>query len=212
MRVGINVNEGYPDAIYSDLARRNETWLKLAQENHIGHRALKFLSAELDPRSYYVRRLNLTSWSKALSTDLQFSSSFRSLRSSIFSLSVGLSSWSDEAAMLVASGFSSVYSAAAADKINEALWQQLEPNLSWYSPSWDRCARLVRTVAYAFKERSWPLQQFFLTFKSDDELARALAEIDATYGGSRFIKGARKSLLEGRIRLSASQAAILNSI
>ena len=40
-----------------------------SQEYHIGNRALKFLSAELDPRSYYVRRLNLTSWSKALSTE-----------------------------------------------------------------------------------------------------------------------------------------------
>jgi hypothetical protein len=199
----------YPDVVYSDLSRRNDTWMNLIQSGRLGPKALKFLSADLDPRSWYVRRLDLRPWAGMLETNSQFGSPARALRSSVFTLSVGLSSWSLDAAPFVANSFSSVYSAAARNEIDDALWQQLEPNLSWYTPSWDKCARLMRSVARAFRDRSWPLQAFFLTFRSEDELSHALDEIDDTYGGYRFIREAKERVLTGSVSVTEEQLAVM---
>jgi hypothetical protein len=200
----------YPDLIYSDLSKRNDAWMDLIQSDRLGPRALKFLSADLDPRSWHVRRLEFRRWAGMLETNSQFASPQRALRSAVFSLSVGLSSWSVDAAKFVSKSFSLIYSAAASDEIDDYLWQQLEPNLSWYSPSWDKCARLMRSVARAFRERSWPLQEFFLTFKSEQELSRALAEIDETYGGYRFIREVKESVLTRSVLVSAEQLAVID--
>jgi hypothetical protein len=199
----------YPDVIYSDLSRRSDAWMNLIVSDRLGPNALKFLSADLDPRSWYVRKLDLRHWVRMLETNSQFGSPLRALRSAVFTLSVGLSSSNIDAAKLVSNSFSFVYSAAARDEIDDALWQQLEPNLTWYRPSWDKCARLVRSAARAFKERSWPLEDFFLTFKSKRDLSRALAEIDDTYGGYRFVREAKERVLKGSISVSEEQFAVI---
>jgi hypothetical protein len=199
----------YPDAIYSDLSRRSEAWMSLIQSDRLGPKALKFLSADLDPRSWYVRRLDVEHWARMLETSSQFGSTKRARRSAVFTLSVGLSSWKSDAAKFVSNSFSLVYSAAARNEIDDALWQQLEPNLSWYTPSWDKCARLMRSVARAFRERSWPLEDFFLTFKSNSDLSRALSEIDDTYGGYRFIREAKERVLTRSVSVSEEQLAVM---
>jgi hypothetical protein len=199
----------YPDVIFSDISRRNDAWVDLVQSGRLGPKALKFLSADLDPRSWHVRRLDLRYWEGILEAGLQFASPLRALRSAVFTLNVGLSSWNAEAAKFVSNSFSSVYSAAANNAIDDSLWQQLEPNLSWYSPSWDKCARLMRSVARAFKERSWPLEEFFFTFKSKHDLNRALSEIDDTYGGYRFIREAKERVLRGAVAVSEEQLAVM---
>jgi hypothetical protein len=201
----------YPDSMFSDLSRHQEVWMSLIHTAQLGPRALKFLSAELDPRSWFVRRVSLKSWSIILGTGFRFNSGSRELRSAVFLLSIGLSSWETDGAPFVASSFSTVYASAGANRIDDALWQQLEPNLSWYSPSWDKCARLVRTVTRAFHERPWSLQEFLLTFKSKHELGRALREFDDSFGGYRFIKNLRKTIQSGSIKASDEQLTVLNS-
>jgi GTPase-associated protein 1, N-terminal domain type 1 len=199
----------YPDVIHSDISRGIDVWMNLIQSGQLGSKAVKFLSADLDARSWYVRKLGLRPWALMLETNARFKSPLRALHSSVFALSVGLSSWNIDAAKFVSHSFSSVYAAAAGREINETIWQQLEPSLSWYSPSWDKCARLVRSVARAFKERNWPLQDFFLTFKSEQDLSRALNEIDDTYGGSRFIREARERVLGGNVSVSKEQLEVM---
>jgi GTPase-associated protein 1, N-terminal domain type 1 len=199
----------YPDAIYSDLSRRNDAWMNLVQSDRLGPNALKFLSADLDPRSWYVRRLELRHWAGMLETNSRFASPLRALRSAVFTLSIGLSSRNVDAAKFVSNSFSLVYSAAARNEIDDSLWEQLEPDLSWYSPSWDKCARLMRSVARAFGDRPWPLEEFFLTFKSKHDLSRALSEIDDTYRGYRFIRDAKERVLAGSVPVSEEQLAIM---
>lgn len=198
-----------PDSIYEELADHHGVWSDLIKHGRLGPIALKVLSAELDPRSWYVRRADLNDWSRVLDARVRLSSSFRSLRSAVFILSIGLASHESAAARLVASAFPAVFEAAANDQLDGRLWQELEPNLSWYSPSWDKCARLIRTVARAFKERPWELQFFFLTFNAPDVLAQALREIDDTHGGHRYLRKVRKQASSGAISLSQEQLNIL---
>jgi hypothetical protein len=199
----------YPDVVYSDISRRNEAWMKLVQSGQLGPKALKFLSADLDPRSWYVRRVELRNWAGMLEKNSQFGSPLRALRSAVFTLSVGLSSWNVDAAKFVSNSFSSVYSAAEKKEIDDALWQQLEPNLSWYRPSWDKCARLVRSVARAFEDRSWPIEDFILTFNSEQDLSRALSEINEVYGGYQFVRKIKERVLKGSLSVSEEQFAAI---
>lgn len=67
----------------------------------------------------------------------------------------------------------------------------------------------MRSVARAFADRSWPLQTFFLAFRSRDELSRALDELDETYGGRRFIREAKERVRTGEIAVSEEQLAVM---
>lgn len=198
----------YPDAIFAKLADHHEVWTELNETGQLGPTSLKMLSAELDPRSWYARRLGVGAWVRALKAPGHFLSDLRSLRSAVFLLAIGLSSESPAAASLVSSVFGEVYDAGSVDKLNGRLWQELEPHLSSYRPSWDKCARLIRTVARAFGERAWPLQDFFLTFKSPDVLSRALVEIDQTYRGYRYIGHLKEQIASGKISLTVDQTAV----
>jgi hypothetical protein len=207
-----NSNAGsieFPDSIYSELADCHDVWTTLIENGRLGLVALKLLTAELDPRSWYVRNVSVELWASVLDAKVGFSSQSRSLRSAVFTLVMGLSSATPGAARLVASAFFEVYAAAAKDEIAPRVWQELEPSLSWYSPSWDRCARLIRTVARAFKERAWGLQEFMLTFKAPEVLSLALLEIEQTYRGSRYIDRLKEEAVSGNISFSPEQLAVL---
>ena len=188
-----------PDAVLVMLGARPGLWTGLVDNGVVGPKCLRLLSAELDPRSRVVKRIDNSKWVAAAELQVSFVDSVRSLRSAVFFLSVGLSSWDSTGAVLAASGFSKVYIAAKNDALDSSIWHQLEPNLSWHNPSWDRCARLIKTVAEAYFERPWPLQLFGMTFQSAEELLRALDAIGQMWGGKRFVRHFKAAVLDGEI-------------
>lgn len=202
----------YSDSLFSDLTKNGNSWLELARKGLLGPRSLKFLSAELDPRAWHVRQLGTTTWIEATKSNADFSSPRRKLRSSIFFLSLSLSLFGVGAALLAREGFRIVYKAAESDKIEQGLWDQLEPNLSWYRPSWDKCARLIRSVARAFKDKDWDPAVFFDIFSASSELHKALQELDDTIGGRRYIAEMKRQLNIGQLELSSEQRRALDII
>jgi GTPase-associated protein 1, N-terminal domain type 1 len=201
-----------PESLFTMLVTRLWRSSELLSGEIVGPRCLKMLSAQLDPRSLYVRKVSSSKWLEAAKLQVDFADEGRLRRSAIFFLSEGLRSWEKVGAELVASSFSTVYVAAKDNLLDSSLWEQLEPQLSWYRPSWDRCARLLRTVAKAFKERPWPLNFFCATFRSDEQLRRAVAEIAQMWGGSRFLRHLKATAQNGEISGTQQQLAILAGI
>lgn len=197
-----------PDEIYAALAEDSDSWGQLYNTGRLGPVAIKILTADLDPRAWPVRRLGGLCWSKALQAQAQFSTFSRTLRSAVFLLAIGLSSDGAEAVALVRHAFPTVYRAGLADALNQ-LWPELEPHLSWYNPSWDKCARLIRTVAQAFNERPWPAQEFFRIFEDESLFSRALDEIERAYRGSRYIRQLKADVASGQLMATEGQRRIL---
>ena len=201
-----------PDAVYTMLGSRIALWADLLGTDAIGPRSLKLLSAGLDSRSQYVGKVSFSRLLAAANLNVEFVDERRSLHSAVFFLSAGLRSREQTGAALVASGFARVYDATKENSLDVSLWNQLEPSLSWYSPSWDRCARLVRTVARGFKERSWPIEYFLATFHSGEQITGAVTEIDRMWGGGRILSRLREALQSGHLSGSQEQLNLLNSL
>jgi len=198
-----------PDPLIAELAERQDTWSALAGREALGPRSLRLLSSELDPRSFHVRRLGIEHWAKLLDTPATFENATRQLRSWVFCLSLGLSSDSKNASPLVRASFKFVYDAGVKNALQGRLWQALEPHLAWYSPSWDKCARLVRSVAKAYYDRSWSAQDMLETFSNADLLSQALQEIDGFYRGYRYIRRLREDVTSGLLTVTVEQRRIL---
>jgi len=79
----------------------------------------------------------------------------------------------------------------------------------WYSPSWDKCGKLIKTVTRAFLNESLPLVYFAKTFAGDEEFSRSLAELDDRRDGRHYIRRLRDAGLAGEISWSEEQAALL---
>lgn len=199
----------FPDALFAELAEHHEIWRALAEADRLGPRSLRALSSELDPRSWHVRRLGVDHWARLLSVSAKFENPIRQLRSWVFCLSLGLGSDTKSGSLLVRESFNAVYDAGLKDLLQGRLWQELEPNLTWYSPSWDKCARLVRSVAKAFHERPWSQQDFLATFSTSDLLEQALHEIDDMYRGYRYIRKLREEASNARLTVTADQRRAL---
>jgi hypothetical protein len=198
-----------PDPLIAELAERQDTWSTLSARDVLGPRSLRLLSSELDPRSYHVRRVGAEYWARLLGAPAMFENATRQLRSWVFCLALGLSSDSKEASPLVRESFKFVYDAGLKDALQGRLWQELEPHLAWYSPSWDKCARLVRSVAKAYYDRSWSAQDMLETFSTADLLTQALREIDSIYRGYRFIRKLREEVTSGYLTVTAEQRRVL---
>jgi hypothetical protein len=197
----------YPDPLYSIIWSRPPVVVGMLEHDEIGDVSLKMLTAEIDPRAWHLRRVGLATWQRVVKTKIQFRDERRSRNSEIFLLSVGLSASAKGAVSLVASSFAAVYDAAAARMLDNVLWDRLEPSLSWYSPNWDKCARLVRTVARAFKDRDWPASYFAKTFATDEQFSRALADLNEMWRGDRYIRRLRDEARDGGFEWSASRLA-----
>ena len=96
------------------------------------------------------------------------------LHACAFLLLVGLVQESETAACLMREGFSPIYMAAKEQRLPWNLWKRLETRLPWHVLDWDRCARLTEGVAIRFADRSWPPEEFFKTFATEEELSRAM--------------------------------------
>jgi hypothetical protein len=198
----------YPDRLYSILWSQPEIVSRMLDHDQVGPISAKLLSAEIDPRSWYIRHVGIFAWQKAAEVIPLFSDQRRSINSAIFLLSVGLSGRGEDAAFLISRSFSAVYEAAETD-LAESLWERLEPVLSWYSPSWDRCARLVRSVTRAFKENDWSVALFAETFRSIDHFKRAIEELDKTYSGHKYVVRLKKAGATGEIKWSSAQSSAI---
>jgi hypothetical protein len=201
-----------PDAVYTMLGSRAWNWTNLLAADAIGPISLKLLSAVLDSRSQFARSVSHAKLLAAANLPLDLADKRRGLHSAVFFLSVGLRSWEATGAALVAAGFSRVYDAARDNNLESVLWDQLEPNLAWYRPSWDRCAQLVRTVAPRFKDRSWPPEYFLSTFCTKEQLTRAVQEIDQMWGGARFLRRLKELAQGGQLAAPPEQINLFSSL
>ncbi len=200
-----------PDVVYSTLVSRVYLWTELLRTDAIGPRSLRLLSAGLDSRSQYVRSVSYAKLLAAANLPVSFMDKRRSIHSAVFFLNIGLRSWEESGAPLVASSFAQVYDAAKNNDLDGAIWEQMEPNLAWYSPSWDRCARLIRTVARAFKERSWSSQHFLATFRNSEQIARAIAEIEQMWSGGRYLRLLKEAAESGQLSGTKEQFNVIGS-
>ena len=198
----------FPDRLYSIIWSRPAVVAQMLERNEIGAISLKMLTAEIDPRSWHLRRVGLGPWLRVVKTGIPFDHPKRALNSAVFLLSVGLSFEGNGSASLVAASFGAVYEAAKADALDSVLWERLEPSLSWYAPTWDKCARLIRTVARAFKDRDWPPAYFPRTFGTNEQFERALADLDETWRGNYYIRRLRDAGDDGELSWSAEQVAV----
>jgi hypothetical protein len=177
-----------PSAISSALREHRNDLIRALSDRHYGPRALLASSALLDPRSQDVRRLTATVWTHATAHSLRFDDPLMELRSRVFLLSVGLSAGS-EGVSLVREGFAAVYEGAKeGGGVDDQLWGFVEPYLPWYRVTWDRCARLIRGVVRQFLEQRWPAAEFLSTFRTAEQLDRALDEASGSLRGSRYIR------------------------
>jgi len=200
----------YPQAFYNIISAHLQDLGELIASGVIGPRSLRILSAEIDPRSWYIRRSSVRPWLDAATLDTAFVDRKRATKSSVFFLTIGLrDGYNRDAIELVASEFSPVYVAAKDNILDDDIWERVEPCLSWYNPNWDRCARLIRTVAKAFKEKSWPLELFSMTFESSEQFERALSELNDSRSGHRFVMRLQHAQLEGLMQCSSEQSMIL---
>jgi hypothetical protein len=205
---GATTNES-AERLISALTIKPSLLGELFDSDAIGPRTLWLLSGQLDPRSWYVRSIKYSLLLEAAKQPSKFKREEQALHSALFFLSLGLASWEDEGAELVSTSFSQIFEAVKSDKLDAVLWRQLEPNLTWHSPSWDKCARLVKTVGGAFRERKWPLEYFCPTFKTVEQTLLALEEISEMWSGSRLIKKLKESASRGELRASGEQLAVI---
>lgn len=199
----------YPSQFYSVISTARRAVMELMEGNRIGPASLKLLTAELDPRSWPLRRVGLDPWLEAAKANVRFTDRERSIRSAVFLLAMGLSSRENVAATLIAVSFGEVYEAAKQNILHGAVWDELEPTLVWFSPDWDKCVRLVRTVALAFKERGWPMHCFGETFQTREQIAQALAELNENRDGRKFIRRLKDATLHGDLEWTAEQGQVV---
>jgi hypothetical protein len=197
----------YAAQFYKVIASRPYTLRGLIKERKIGPKAIRLLSSELDPRPFSVED-DLMPFVEAANLQIPFLENRRSIRSHVFFFCIGLASRGPNAAILLAYSFTSVYEAAKADAIAD-MWDDVEPLMVWRNPSWDKCGKLVKTVARAFLDESLPLVYFPKTFVREEEFSRALAELDDRRDGRRYIRRLRDAGLSGELSWSEEQAALL---
>lgn len=199
----------YSDEFFAIVSSQPSVLVDLILKMKIGPKSLRLLTSELDPRSRHWRRLGLSPWIAASKIHSPLLTSRRAIRSAVFFLALGLASNDQDAGFVIAFSFTKVYEAAKSDALSDSLWDELESTLSWYSPSWDKCARLIKTVVRAFKERPWPLQYFPETFRTSEEFSRALHELDETRSGRRYIHRLRDAEISGELTWFGEQLSLL---
>jgi len=194
----------FPDELLLALA---STWFEV--KDSAGPRSLKLLSTSLDPRSWAVRQVAVSRWVAASRAELGVGSPIKQRRSAVFFLAIGLSTWDASGAELVVATFGDVYRAAKSNELESALWEKLEPFLVWYSPTWDKCARLIKTIACTYKDRQWPLEAFFKIFRSAEEFSRAVDDINSIWGGARFLRRLKEVVRSNGFWCSPEQREVL---
>jgi hypothetical protein len=197
----------YSSEFYKAIASRHFALRELIKERKIGAKAIRLLSAELDP-SFMSLGDDLEPLVEAINLQIPFSERQREMRSLVFFFYIGLASRGPNAGILVSHSFTSVYEAAKSDALGDT-WDSLEPLMLWYSPSWDKCGKLIKTVTRAFLNESLPLVYFAKTFAGDEEFSRSLAELDDRRDGRHYIRRLRDAGLAGEISWSEEQAALL---
>jgi hypothetical protein len=195
-----------PRAVIQALDDYRSLILPMLNKGVIKDRALFYLTTILDPRAPDVRRLGTTPW-------LGVTSSSRDhlliLRSQIFLLSIALSSREDGGIILLQKTFGPVYEAAKQGGLDDALWQFLDPYLPWIYSAWDRCARLSKGVVRAFVDHEWNAADFISIFRTEEQFARGLTDLDATFAGARYLKKMCRLYLDGGLKLSAARSSML---
>jgi len=158
---------------------------------NLGPRSLKVMSGLVDPRASAIRRRDVENWHDVGLNRFYLAESGYELRSRLFFLAIGLSAGSP---ILTALGFSHVYEAAKHSSLSDAEWESISPFLSWYWPSWDRCARLIHTTTDAFVGNKWPYEYFLVAFSTAEQFSRALSDANRTWSGERYVKGLRDAV------------------
>jgi hypothetical protein len=184
------------------LADHTREVIGIATSGACGARSSKVLSSILDPRSSVVRSAGTKLWISAAESDFQLLNASDEIWSRVFFLVVGLSSSDSRGAVLVSAGFSAVYEAARLNRLEDRIWELIDPYLPWYLINWDRCARLVRGVVRTFLDRNWPVREFTRTFVTDEQFARAAKEAAGRWRGERYLKRLQRTLRAGEISLS----------
>ncbi|MEQ1871228.1 MAG: hypothetical protein ABL961_14530 [Vicinamibacterales bacterium] len=165
---------------------RSELICALGTRPTLGPKAVLVAASLLDPRSSDVRQLPGV-WSRAVSADAHFSDPSIDLRCRAFLLSIGLTAGSSEGPQLVRECFEAVYDGAKdGGGLDDQMWEFVEPYLPWYRVTWDRCARLIRGVVRRFLQEDWRPADFFLTFRTAEQLERAFEEVKRARG-TRFL-------------------------
>jgi hypothetical protein len=201
-----------PQGLFDVVGFGSITSTILLESGKLGLRSLAVLTSELDPRSSVVRHTAPSLWLKVTESRFEFADEKRTIQSSVFLLCIGLSSWDPVGGNLISFSFSMVYQSAKENSLSTMAWEQLEPNLPWYSPSWDRCARLVRAVARGFHDRRWPIEMFCSTFKTREQLGHAVAEIDRMWNGSYFLRRLKQDVLGDVVRATQDQLEFIESL
>jgi hypothetical protein len=198
-----------PEPVFEALAEQRHVVTEVIQQKQIGARALRVVSAFLDPRADRVRALGTKVWVGVVGSETHLASVKAELRSRAFVLSIGLSLAGEGDVQLVREGFSAVYDAARDSCLDDEIWSFVEPYLPWYLVIWDRCARLIRGVVRLFLDRQWPASEFIDTFQTAEQFHRALEEADMTRRGSRYIRGICDLISAGSLTVDHLRAEAL---
>jgi hypothetical protein len=183
--------------------------LDVLKERSLNGRALFLLTTLLDPRSSEVRDLGVTPWIRRAWPKRDQDSFSDEIRSKSFLLSLALSSSEENAVTLVRAAFPCVYEAAKQGKLDDKLWQYVDPYLPWHFRSWDRCARLIRGIARLFLDREWSALEFAATLQTEEQFARALDDLDRTFAGARYVKNMCQLRKDGALSLDPARAQSL---
>lgn len=181
------------------------------REMSLGAEALKLICTLVEPTAADVQALGARPWLTLAYALESGGSPGTDVHASAFLLSLGLSSIHTEAAILVRAGFSGVYESAMSGLLDEYSWELVEPFMPWYFLPWDRCARLIRGVVWAFVSRGWPPSDFVAAFKSEAQFRRALREAESFDDGVRYLHQVCQSLDVGTLVLDHTKGAILSS-
>jgi hypothetical protein len=176
-----------PDLVSSALYEQRHLLIDIVKLQRLSPRALCLISSILDPRNEAVKLLGTWAWRSLAATQVRLTAPDAQLRSDAFLLSLGFSLSEFGDVELVRKGFSSIYSAARDNFLNDEVWRYVEPYLPWYLVTWDRCARLVRGAVRLFLDRGWPVYEFVATFQTEEQFRRALMEAEGSARGYRFI-------------------------
>jgi hypothetical protein len=183
-----------PTQIIQALRENRSVIARVLAVEPIGRKGILTATLTLDPRSAEVRDVPTDVWAGAAGQAVVFADAYSQLRSKAFLLSVGLSSDGPAAVTLVREGFSDVYEGAKeGGGLDHSLWGFIEPYLPWSRMTWDRCKRLVRGVVRQFIDRQWQQEEFLATFRSVEQLQRALDEASRTSRGFRYARSVCES-------------------
>lgn len=150
-----------------------------------GPRALRYLTAILDPQSWYLKRTQLADWAEASRQRFRFSDIRHEINSAVFLIVLGLSSREEGGEEIVVSNFQVVFDALNNDFLDEVTWKRLDSVLAYHS-SKSKGPHLVRTVVRAFRDRDWSTTSFLRTFVSDTSLELAFSELEDSRAGRNF--------------------------